>query len=233
MEIRGRNLEFLKEPRFISAYQRAEEGLPASAPIRGGNSVTHIEWRAHVCCWAASHALHLPGDFVECGVNTGFLSLTVCDYVNFNKSGKSFWLFDTFSGIPVDQINDRERKLSREKQNALYPDCWETARKNFAPFPRAHLIRGKVPDTLPTQPIQKVAYLSIDMNIALPERAAIEFFWPLLVPGALVVLDDYGWQQHESQKETMDEFARQAGVAILTMPTGQGLLIKPPKTGTE
>jgi hypothetical protein len=31
------------------------------------------------------------------------------------------------------------------------------------------------------------------MNIVVPELAAIEYFWDRLVPGAVVVLDDYAW----------------------------------------
>jgi hypothetical protein len=76
--------------------------------------------------------------------------------------------------------------------------------------------------------IRRVCYLSIDMNIVEPEIAAIEFFWDKLSPGAPVVLDDYGWSNYRLQKEAMDRFARQRGVAILTLPTGQGLLLKPP-----
>lgn len=65
------------------------------------------------------------------------------------------------------------------------------------------------------------------MNIAEPERAAIEHFWPKLVSGAPVLLDDYGMVNHEPQKEAMDEFASKKGVKIFTVPTGQGLLMKP------
>jgi len=64
------------------------------------------------------------------------------------------------------------------------------------------------------------------MNIAKPERAAIEFFWPKLVPGAVVILDDYGWVPFRAQKDALDEFAANVGVEIMTLPTGQGLLIK-------
>ena len=56
---------------------------------------------------------------------------------------------------------------------------------------------------------------------------AIEHFWPKLSTGAMVVLDDYGWTRYEAQKETIDEFARSVGVEALTLPTGQGLLVKP------
>ena len=114
--------------------------------------------------------------------------------MNFNATGKSFWLFDTFQGIPEDQVSDQERAIGRLNENrAWYSDCFEIASENFAPFPRVKLVRGKVPDALSSAPIDSVAYLSLDMNIVEPELAALEYFWDKLTPGAPVVLDDYGW----------------------------------------
>jgi O-methyltransferase len=64
------------------------------------------------------------------------------------------------------------------------------------------------------------------MNIAKPEVAAMEHFWDRLVLGAPVIFDDYGWLAYWEQKEALDRFARLRSVEILTIPTGQGLLIK-------
>jgi hypothetical protein len=57
--------------------------------------------------------------------------------------------------------------------------------------------------------------------------AAAEFLWPRLVPGAFVLLDDYGWAAHVNQKHAWDGFAEKHGVMILPLPTGQGLIMKP------
>jgi hypothetical protein len=92
-----------------------------------------------------------------------------------SSTGKSFYLFDTFAGVPKSQASEEERLL-RPNTNSKYPECYELARSNFADFPRACLVRGLVPDTLSTVPIDRVAYLSIDMNFAYPERKAIEYF---------------------------------------------------------
>jgi hypothetical protein len=65
------------------------------------------------------------------------------------------------------------------------------------------------------------------MNVMIPELAAIEHFWDKLVPGAAVILDDYGWLAYVKQKHALDQFTAGKGVKILTLPTGQGLLLKP------
>ena len=95
--------------------------------------------RVHIACWAARHALYLPGDFVECGVNTGILSLAICNYVEFNSTGKSFFLFDTYSGIPADQMLESERADRLNENRSMYNECYDIARRNFRPFPRASI----------------------------------------------------------------------------------------------
>jgi len=225
-----KSADFLFDARFRRAYARGMGSGHEQVRRRHPRRDLRIEWRIHTALWAAAHAVKLPGDFVECGVNTGIMALAICDYVDFNATGKSFWLFDTFSGIPEEQINDRERELGRARDaSALYGESYELVRANFAPFPSARLVRGKVPDTLPTADIDDVAFLSLDMNIAAPEVAALEFFWDKLVPGAPVLLDDYGWEQFRPQKDAMDAFAAAHDVAIATLPTGQGLLLRPPR----
>ena len=193
---------------------------------KGSSEDIHIEWRVYVCCWAAFHASKLPGDFVECGVNTGIYSFAVCKFIDFNSLDKSFFLFDTFTGIPEEQMLDTERVNRLAENESRYEECYELAKNSFSEYRRAQLVRGVVPESLDDVSIDKVCYLSIDMNIAYPEVAAIEFFWDKLVPGAPVVLDDYGWTNNIEQKRAMDAFAAKKGVMILTMPTGQGLLIK-------
>jgi O-methyltransferase len=221
-----KSVDFLSDPRFVSAYQRGMQNGHSVGRPRGSTTDTHVEWRVHVCCALAQSAKRLPGHFVECGVNCGLKSLAVCEYIDFNATGKNFYLFDTFCGIPVEQMSERERALGREADNRMFFECWDLVQRNFAPFPNAKLIRGKVPETLTQVDIDQVCYLSIDMNIAYPERAALDHFWDRLAIGAPVILDDYGWLQYREQKEVHDAFAQARGIEIVLLPTGQGLLIK-------
>jgi len=223
----GKDVTFLRDPSFIRAYRRGMDSGHSIGREKDSDADIHVEWRVHVACWAGWHARHLPGHFVECGVNTGIFSLAVCDHIDFNATGKDFFLFDTFEGIPEEQMAVEEKDLGLEANRVAYDECYELARRNFAPFPRARLVRGQVPETLGTVTIDEVCYLSIDMNIAEPELAAIEWFWDRLVSGAPVLLDDYGWSVHALQRKRMDEFASSRGVSIANLPTGQGLLLKP------
>ena len=168
MQLTGKSLAWANDADFARAYAAGTATGHRYGDIR-------MDWRAHVVCWAASHAKRLAGDFVECGVNTGILSVAVCTYPDFNTLDKDFWLFDTFEGSPVEQMSPGEA-APRVRENARwYGSCYDLARRNFAPWPRAQLVRGRVPETLAGGP-ERVCYLSIDMNLVEPEIAAIEHF---------------------------------------------------------
>jgi O-methyltransferase len=227
LSVTNRNLDALVSPRFTAAYKAGMDTGHKIGRAAGSAADVHIEWRTYVCCWAAEHALKLDGDFVECGVNTGIYSKAICEYLGFGDLDRRMFLFDTFQGIPPEQMSDNERKARTAENRDFYEDCHGTAVKNFAAYPNVTIVKGRVPDTLTDVDIERVAYLSIDMNIAAPEVAALEYFWDRLVPGALVVLDDYGWSNYRPQYDAMNTLAARLGVSILTMPTGQGLIVRP------
>ena len=69
--------------------------------------------------------------------------------------------------------------------------------------------------------IEKVSFISIDMNCVGPEIAA-NFFWPKMVAGAFMLLDDYGFVRYEEQKSGFDAFAAERGTSVLALPSGRG-----------
>jgi hypothetical protein len=208
--------DFMKDQHFIRCYDLAVNlGLAVS---------NQIHWRAHVVCWAADRARLLDGDFVECGVNKGFLSRTVMEYINFKSLPKTFYLMDTFEGFSDKYLTAQD--IEAGKSSDSYEPCYELVKKTFGEFHNVAIIKGPIPDTLPEVKTAKVAYLHIDMNCMLPEIAAAEYFWDRLISGAIVILDDYGHAGHEEQMNAFDDFASAKGVKILSLPTGQGLIIK-------
>ncbi len=214
--ITAHNCTFMQDPHFIACYDAAVKDGLAISPT--------IHWRAHVFSWAAKRALKLEGDFVECGVNRGFLSRIAMDYIGFAKQDKKFYLMDTYDGLVDRYITEEER--NQGVTSGGYEPCFDKVTRTFAPYKNVHLIRGAIPDTLPQVGSTKIAFLSIDMNCVMPEIEAAEYFWPRMVPGGVIVLDDYGHAGHELQQKAFDKFASTQGVTVLCLPTGQGLIFK-------
>jgi O-methyltransferase len=214
---------FLVDPRFRAAYDAgAHSGHRICPPDQ-----LHIEWRVYLCCWAAVHAARLTGDFVECGVSTGVVSLAVCRYVEFEKLGKTFWLFDTYGGIPEEQATAAERPLALSKNRRHYFDSYDLVARNFSAYSKVRLVRGTLPESLDEVELREIAYLHIDMNIAYPEAQASRRLWDRMTRGGIVIYDDYASPAHAEQKRALDAFAAERGVEILSLPTGQGLLLRP------
>ena len=212
------NTSFMENAPFMEAYQRGVQAV-------GQDYKWH--WRVHVGLWVASHSVKLEGAFVECGVNKGSLSSSIMSYLDWNSLNRSFYLFDTFCGFDPQMLTSEESSLNyMEKSKAYYPDCYEEVKKNFSEFKNVHLIRGSVPATLTQVPISQVAYLSIDMNCARPEIEAAEYFWPKLVAGGMILLDDYAYGTSRIQQKAFDQFAASKNTHVLSLPTGQGLIIK-------
>ena len=217
------NHEFVDDTLFRRAYGR---GVVAAGEY-------NWRWRVHIGLWAAYSASLLEGDFVECGVNRGFLSSAIMDSLDWDTLGKTFFLLDTFSGLDGRYVSDAEIRSGALQMNkellesGFYVQGAESVQANFSQWKNVRIIPGSIPDTLNLVATGNVAYLHIDMNSAPPEVAAFDFFWERLVPGAFVLLDDYAYCGREIQKSAMDAAAANKRVKIASLPTGQGLLIKP------
>lgn len=218
------NADFLNDSLFKESYELGKN-------TDGGTLLKDydIQWRIHVLCWAAKHAANLEGDFVDCGVHTGIFARSVINYISFEKTSKKYYLLDTFNGLDERYSNKEELKRNtlmgydKEDGNVLFNQVKNTF-KNF----NAKIIKGAVPETLDLVDSDKICFLSVDMNCVAPEIAALEFFWDKMVKGGVIVLDDYGYANATNeQKVAHDLFAKSKKVEILSLPTCQGLLIKP------
>ena len=124
-------------------------------------------------------------------------------------------------------MSESEHPFRMMENELMYEDCYTIAKSNFSEFDRAMLVKGEVPDSLTKVDIEAVSYLSLDMNIAEPEVAALEHFWDKLVSGGIVIFDDYGWNHYREQYDAINAISKRFGVMVATLPTGQGILIKP------
>lgn len=209
-----RCMGFLSDDRFNAALQRTA----TTAQERS------LVWRLHTQAWAAGQCLHLSGDFVECGVYRGFCSHFLIEYLNFSATEKRFYLYDTFEGIPERHRAGSPVRPDGYRQAGLY----EHVQARFAPYINVGVVKGIVPDCFSQSCPEEISYLHLDMNSASAEVGALEFLFDRIVPGGMVVFDDYGWHWYRAQKIAEDAFMSARDYTILELPTGQGLVVKRP-----
>ena len=210
--------DFRNDSLFKESYNLARE--VDGDQLLGQND---IPWRMHVLYWAGNHVKNIPGDFIDCGVNTGFCARSLMHYIGFEKLNKKYFLLDTFSGL--DPKYSTEKELRGNKFYSTQTDLYEKVKKTFSGF-NVSIIKGSVPDTLPNVKASEICFLHLDMNAAMPEVATLDFFWNKISKGGVVLFDDYGFKEHTEQKKAHDVWAKKHNVEILSLPTGQGLMIK-------
>lgn len=218
------NARFRNDPRFQAAW---EEAFQATGRVDPGSS-----WRIHVGLWAAASAAGAEGDFVECGVNAGFLSSAVLRYLDWNRLGRRFFLVDTFQGPVPAQFSDEEIAMGRREAvdramaAGAYVTDMDSIRQRYAGWDGVTIVQGAVPEILPAVDAERIAFLHLDMNCALPECEALRYFWERVSPGGIVLLDDYAYFGYEAQGNALEREAQSMGASILALPTGQGMILK-------
>ena len=182
-----------------------------------------LHLRVHQILWATQNCFKLDGDFVECGTGRGMMmSAALHNLKNWNSAGKKLYLCDTFQPFGIDPSTGRNDK--RFGVRDTYAKSLSDVEENFSQWKGINFVVGFVPDSLQSVVIEKVAFLHIDLNNPAAEVSALRHFWPKVVEGGIIVLDDYA--QVASQNQAMNVLAAEIGFSILTTGTGQGIIVK-------
>ena len=213
---------FLKDPNFLSAYRAAKE-TGALLNHRGD-----IRWRTYINISFAKYALKVKGDFVDCGVGKGLYSKAICEYLNFQSLDRSFHLIDTFSGIPISQLHESEINTGQKFNSLAYKGSYlEEVKDTFRVYRNVEIHQGQLPGILNEISFPKgISYLQIDLNNANAELATLDKLLSHCNPGGVIILDDFAYgREFELSYKLITDFANYKNLNIITIPTGQGLIL--------
>ena len=200
-----RNLGFLSDPEFVGACLPYADDALIRARI----------WRVYTLCWAARSCLALPGDYVDVGCYDAKTVEIMMRYVGFSAAGRCYYLYDLFDDPPA------------ESRKALHgPQLAEQVRARTAALGEVRVVAGRLPEAFGEAMPERIAFAQIDLNDADAELGCLGPVVERMVPGSLLVLDDYGFVRYRESHEREKQFFRAQGEAVLELPTGQGLFIK-------
>lgn len=176
-----------------------------------------IIWRRYIKAMAGYHCSHLDGDFVECGAYEGVGAKTVIDYLGGPNFEKIFWLYDMF------EHND---DMANHAMPSHGPKLYDEVRERFKDYPNVKIFKGFLPEILKDGSPEKIAYLHIDLNQAPAEIATLDALFERVVPGGIIVLDDYEMFYYRAQKKAEDDWFIKRGYKVFPLPTSQGIVLK-------
>lgn len=164
----------------------------------------------------------LPGAIVECGCWNGGYARLMHDVSALAGKERHVWMFDSFDGGPpaTDVDVKATGKKAKVEPNGAYPEICHKAFGGVDPK-LVHVIQGYFQDTFPAAKAQmgKIAYLHLDADLYESTKYCLEQLWDQLVPGGLVLLDDYTY--YLGCQKAVDEFLASKNISAALVKTVQ------------
>jgi len=172
----------------------------------------------------------IEGAIVECGVwRGGSIMIAISTLKFLGSSAREIFLFDTFEGLPkpdaildVDIWNNKghdgwiQEARGAEASNWAYASL-NDVRSNILglgyPEHLIHFIKGMVERTIPERSPNKVALLRLDTDWHASTKHVLEQLFPVLVPGGVLIMDDYG--HFRGARKAADDYFNEHGVHML------------------
>ena len=227
------------EPDFLDLYERCKAFTMTSIERLYGlyKSVEYL-------C-----ASGIRGDLAECGVwRGGSCMLMALVLLRQRETARRIIMFDTFEGHPrpdaekdvdiwgnraVDEWQRRDAAgTTGEWGFASLAETQANLRSTGYPGDRLVFVKGMVEATVPQNTPTHLALLRLDTDWYESARVALRHLYPKLMPGGVLIIDDYG--HYKGQRQAVDAYFREIGLAPLLHRIDYScrVMVKPPLEST-
>jgi hypothetical protein len=185
----------------------------------------------------------IPGEFVECGVWRGGSSIMASlAFDAFGDRTRRFRLYDTFQGMTAPTEHDVDvfgggarEQMARAKpaevtRNILAMASLADVRRNITQscdIARFSFVQGPVEQTIPGAEQPPIALLRLDTDFYESTLHELTHLYPLLAPGGILIIDDYGYWQ--GARKAVDEYFATHGPVLLNRIDRSGRLVVKPE----
>jgi len=146
----------------------------------------------------AQKANNLEGDIAEIGVYKGgtakLLALTC--------TSKDVCLFDTFQGMPPKD----DPSIDMHKEGDFNDTSLEAVQSALSDCENVKFYQGTFPDTIDETISEKFSLVHSDVDLYQCNIDVLEYFYPRMVDGGIIVFDDYEWKGCPGIKKSLDKF---------------------------
>ncbi len=189
----------------------------------------------------------IPGCIVECGVYQGNSLFAFAKFLEIFHPGdriRNVIGFDSFQGLQ--DFNDKDGPMyenrskvvggwsAGEFKDAFYEFVDIYHSDMFVPqAKRVQIVEGNILETVPKyveqHPGLRISLLHLDVDIYEPNLAALENLYPRVVPGGLVVLDEYAMTEWGGESSAFEDYFKDEMPVLNKFPwtsTPGGFFIK-------
>jgi hypothetical protein len=186
-------------------------------------------------------AQQLPGETVEAGCLFGLSSFLMCHYAKIHDpafDGTGHHIVDSFRGFlpeppnPADLTDDSAKKLKRlaRKPYRKHRSFRHATERTLAEFPGVAYHEGFIPKVFETLEERRYRFVHIDVDLHDVTYACLDYFFPRVVEGGMLVVDDYGFRSWPGCRVAVDEWSARHGVAVIPLLSGNAVLMQGSRT---
>ena len=176
------------------------------------------------------------GKLVECGCWKGLSSYMLCNYMreyNSSFNGQDFFIVDSFKGLSEPSAFDKiidlgvtgKEEISGQPSGAFSASIQEV-KNTLSDFPEITYFQGWIPSAFKDIPDAEYKFVHIDVDLYEPVHHSVSYFYPRLVNGGMIVIDDYGSLYWPGAKKAVDEYCTKNNIDLLRLSTGQAVIWK-------
>tara|TARA_S200002703_G_scaffold150478_1_gene148871 strand:+ start:344 stop:1015 length:672 start_codon:yes stop_codon:yes gene_type:complete len=202
---------FIHDDQPQSVYDAFNEFIFSSDRKLFGKLASKLEFVEHV--------KEVPGDVVELGVfkGSGMMGwLKSLSQVSINhKNVVGFDFFDADSTVESVETSDQQVMESLFKDRGFDPDGYEVKLESIlmnAGFGNFELVKGDVTETLEdyleSNPGFRASIVNFDLDVEEPTERCLELLWDRVVPGGVVIFDEYAIKQW-TESNAVDRFVKE------------------------
>lgn len=156
---------------------------------------------------------HLSGDIIEVGVFKGGTAAVLCKSAQLHSPDSTVYVCDTFRGL-VD-VSDKDTPRFFLGQMTSTRSEVDAKLSNLG-FTNYEILEGTFPGEVAESISDKTFRLfHSDVDTFLSTRNCLNWVWPRLERGGVIVIDDYGERHMHGLVEAVDGFVQQQAGKVL------------------
>jgi O-methyltransferase len=178
----------------------------------------------------------VPGDFAELGVYRG----DSARLLHKMDPSRKFHLYDTFEGFKEEDLQHETGEAATYTTRNFADTSLEAARRNIGGNENVVFHPGRfqeltvdsrqltdssspIPDCQPSTVNCQLhfALVNLDADLYAPTKAGLEYFYPLLSPGGVIIIHDYN-HKWPGIKNAVNEFASTIPEPLIMVPDLEG-----------
>jgi O-methyltransferase len=202
------------DPEFLTTFESIQ-------------TVSHLDGNRLFQLWHLMSRAPEGGAVIEVGVWRGGSGALIARQAQRTHSAATVYLCDTFEGMP--NVDPKLDPFFRGGEGADTGVTMVNGLLVSLGLTNVKIVSGIFPGSF-TDQVDAVSFAHVDVDVYRSCRETFEWIWPRLVPGGIVVFDDYGYHGTPGMTLCINEIVeeRESDLEWMPIPPMQAVIFKIP-----